>query len=191
MPFVRTAVVHIRGRDIHRNHRGSGTLPPQSEERRYCLDDPHRRGLTRSPRLCGTTPAERIERVPFTVSGRWPLAPVARAALDSTRRITDREPMRAIFAAVVQRGVARPGDLNSELAVGSVAAAGRPGRCSPRSAMGCVRWPRPTPAGSCSAAARLPAPLWNARLYDCSGRFIAMPAMRAADRPALLAIPAA
>lgn len=116
---------------------------------------------------------ERTDRLPEPSGGRWPLAPLARASLDAARRIRSRDQVRAILAEVVQRRLCTPAELMAELDSGS-----RRGTAIPRLVLGEVA------DGICSVAeaharrlvlrSGLPAPLWNARLYDRDGRFVAI-----------------
>lgn len=106
--------------------------------------------------------------------GRWPLAPVRRAVLDFARRSRDRDVVRAALAEVVQRGLAGPLELQRELAVCSSR-----GSAVPRSVLeeigAGVRSVAEAYARRLVANSGLPAPVWNARLVDDRGRFIAMP----------------
>lgn len=122
----------------------------------------------------GLVLAERTERLPLAVAGRWPLAPVARAALDSTRRIADREQVRATLAEVVQRDRCTPADLITELAEGCARGSRLPREVLAEIGDG-VRSAAEANARSLVLRSGLPAPLWNPRLYDRAGRFIAMP----------------
>lgn len=118
--------------------------------------------------------AERTERLPVAVPGRWPLAPISRAVLDFARRTRERDQVRAAIAEVVQRGRCTPAELNAELAAGS----GR-GSALPRSVLqeisDGVRSVAETKARELVLRSGLPAPLWNVKLHDRNGRFIAMP----------------
>jgi hypothetical protein len=122
----------------------------------------------------GLVLVERTDRLPRAVPGRWPLAPVPRAALDACRRIADRDQVRALLAEVVQRARCAPAELNAELAAGS----GRGSRL-PRDVLAeisdGVRSAAEAKARELVLRSGLPAPLWNAKLYDRGGRFIAMP----------------
>jgi hypothetical protein len=122
----------------------------------------------------GIALVERTDRLPPAVKGRWPLAPIARAALDATRRLTSRDEVRAVLAEVVQRGCCIPGELIAELADGS----GRGTRLSREVLLEIsdgVRSVAEAAAREIAERSGLPAPLWNAKIYDRFGRFIAMP----------------
>ncbi|MFD1516242.1 hypothetical protein [Pseudonocardia yunnanensis] len=122
----------------------------------------------------GLVLVERTERLPSAVPGRWPLAPIPRAALDAVRRIGDRDQVRGTLAEVVQRGRCTPADLGAELDLGS----GR-GSALPRTVLAeigdGVRSAAEAEARALVLRSGLPAPLWNPALYDHTGRFIAMP----------------
>jgi hypothetical protein len=117
---------------------------------------------------------ERTTRLPAPVGGRWALAPVPRAALDLARRSSDRGVVRAVLAEVVQRGLCGPGDLADELAAGSDR-----GSALPRSVLAevldGVRSPAEAGARRLAGRSGLPAPLWNPRLHDASGRLVGVP----------------
>lgn len=122
----------------------------------------------------GRVLAERTARLPLAVPGRWPLAPVTRAVLDFARRTADRNEVRAAIAEVVQRGGGTPAELGAELAAGS----GR-GTALPRSVLhevgDGIRSAAEGSARRLVLGSGLPAPMWNVRLYDHAGRFLAMP----------------
>jgi hypothetical protein len=122
----------------------------------------------------GLVLAERTERLPPAVPGRWPLAPIARAALDATRRLGDRDEVRATLAEVVQRGRCAPADLNVELEAGS-SRGSRLTREALSEISDGVRSVAEAHARKLVLRSGLPAPLWNVKLYDRAGRFIAMP----------------
>jgi hypothetical protein len=122
----------------------------------------------------GLALVERTDRLPPAVPGRWPLAPVTRAALDAARRLASRDEVRALLAEVVQRGCCVPAELNAELADGS----GRGTRLSREVLLEIsdgVRSVAEADARGIAERSGLPAPMWNAKLYDRYGRFIAMP----------------
>lgn len=122
----------------------------------------------------GRVLAARTERLPTPAPGAWPLAPVARAALDFARRSHDRDQVRATLAEVVQRGRCSPAQLVAELATGC----GR-GSALPRAVLveisDGVRSTAEARAREIVRRSGLCAPLWNARLCDQGGRFIASP----------------
>ena len=122
----------------------------------------------------GLALVERTDRLPPPVPGRWPLAPIARAALDGARRLEIRDEIRALLAEVVQRGRCSPAELNAELAGGSGRGTRLP-REVLREVSDGVRSVAEADARAIAQRSGLPAPLWNAKLYDRYGRFIAMP----------------
>lgn len=122
----------------------------------------------------GLLVVERTDRLP-PAHGPVPFAPVVRAVLDWARRSRDPDAVRAAVAEVVQRGRCTPADLVAELEQGC----GR-GSAIPRSVL------REVGAGVRSVAearARellltspvLRGALWNPRLTDAAGRFVAIP----------------
>ncbi len=122
----------------------------------------------------GLLVVERTDRLP-PAPGPVPFAPEVRAVLDWARRTRDRNAVRAAVAEVVQRGRCTPSELVAELERGC----GR-GSAIPRSVL------REVGAGVRSVAearARallrtspvLRAAMWNPRLTDGAGRFVAVP----------------
>jgi hypothetical protein len=122
----------------------------------------------------GLALVERTDRLPPAAPGRWPLAPISRAALDAARRLTVRDEVRALLAEVVQRGRCTPAELNAELANGSGRGIRLPGEVLAEIGDG-VRSVAEADAREIAQRSGLPAPMWNAKLYDRHGRFIAMP----------------
>lgn len=122
----------------------------------------------------GRVLAERTSRLPVPAPGRWPLAPIGRAALDLSRRLTDRDQVRATLAEVVQRGRCTAMELSAELEAGS----GR-GSALPRSVLReigvGVRSVAEAQARELVRRSGLPLPVWNPQVYDGTGRFLAMP----------------
>lgn len=118
--------------------------------------------------------AERTARLPPAEPGRWPLAPIARAALDFARRSTERDLVRSALAEVVQRGRCRPADLIVELAAGSDRGSALPREVLREIGAG-VRSVAEATAAKLLLRSDLPAPLWNPRVHDRLGRFVAMP----------------
>jgi hypothetical protein len=117
---------------------------------------------------------ERTDRLPDPARGRWPLAPIERAALDLTRRTPDRDVVRAVLAEVVQRGRTTPAHLVAELEAGSDR-----GTALPREVLAAVsdgiRSVAEAKARDLLRRSGLPQPMWNARLVDArTGRFIAV-----------------
>jgi hypothetical protein len=122
----------------------------------------------------GLALVERTDRLPLAAPGRWPLAPIARAALDAARRLAVRDEVRALLAEVVQRGRCSPAELNAELADGSGRGTRLPREVLAEISDG-VRSVAEADAREIAQRSGLPAPMWNAKLYDRHGRFIAMP----------------
>jgi hypothetical protein len=122
----------------------------------------------------GRVLAERTDRLPDPVPGRWPIAPIARAALDFARRSSERNEVRATIAEVVQRGRCTPADLNGELAAGSGRGSALP-REVLREVSDGVRSVAEAAARTLVLRTPLPPPMWNPRLYDRYGRFLASP----------------
>jgi len=122
----------------------------------------------------GRVLVERTERLPVPAAGRWPIAPIARAALDFARRSRERSVVRATLAEVVQRGRCTASQLGRELELGS----GR-GSAIPRSVLAevgdGVRSVAEAAARELVLGTELPPPIWNPRLLDEHGRFIATP----------------
>jgi hypothetical protein len=122
----------------------------------------------------GRLMVERTTRLPVPVSGRWPLAPVARAALDFARRSRDRGIVRAGLAEAVQRGLCTVRELGVELAAGSSRGSALPREVLAEVGDG-VRSAAEAEARALARRSGLPAPLWNPRLYDRAGNFVATP----------------
>lgn len=117
---------------------------------------------------------ERTERLPFPDRSRWPIAPVARAALDFARRSRDRGVVRAVLAEAVQRGLCGRDELAEELSLGSARGSALPREVLIEITDG-VRSPAEADARTLVLRCGLPAPLWNPRLYGPDGRFVATP----------------
>ncbi|MCY7343106.1 MAG: hypothetical protein LH603_15055, partial [Pseudonocardia sp.] len=122
----------------------------------------------------GRVLAERTDDLPTPLPGRWPLAPVPRAAVDFARRSSDRSEARAVLAEVVQRGGCTPAELDVELADGSGRGSALP-REVLREVSDGVRSAAEAHARQLVLRTALPPPIRNAKLYDRAGRFIAMP----------------
>ncbi len=122
----------------------------------------------------GRVLTERTDRLPEVVAGRWPLAPVARAALDFCRRSRDRDQVRSIIAEVVQTRRCRQADLVAELAAGSQRGSALPRQVLAEISDG-VRSVAEADARRVALRSGLPAPRWNVRLVDLDGRFVAVP----------------
>lgn len=122
----------------------------------------------------GRVLAERTERLPVAPPGRWALAPEARAVLDFGRRSRNRGEVRAAIAEVVQRGRCTPAELNSELAAGSQRGSALPREVLREISDG-VRSAAEAEARALLLRSGMPVPMWNPKLYDRAGRFVAMP----------------
>jgi hypothetical protein len=122
----------------------------------------------------GRVLVERTDRLPEPAAGRWPIAPIARATLDFARRSRDRDAVRATIAEVVQRDRCTVAELVYELAAGS----GR-GSALARDVLAevgdGVRSVAEAKARKLVQGLPLPVPIWNPRLVDAAGRFIAVP----------------
>jgi hypothetical protein len=123
---------------------------------------------------CGRLLVERTERLPDPGTARWPIAPVARAALDFSRRSRDRGVVRALLAEAVQRGLCGLPELVAELEAGSDRGSALPREVLAEVAAG-VRSPAEAEARALVLRSGLPEPLWNPRLHDRDGHFVAVP----------------
>lgn len=118
---------------------------------------------------------ERTTRMPDSVSrDGWPVAPVARAVLDGARRLTDLDTVRAVIAEAVQRGLVHPDELRRELAAGSGRGSALPRRVLAEVSDG-VHSVAEAWARALVRRAKLPPMLWNPRVHDANGRFLACP----------------
>jgi hypothetical protein len=122
----------------------------------------------------GLVLVERTDRLPAPAPGRWPIAPVGRAVLDLGRRSTDRDIVRATIAEVVQRGLCTPAALAAELAAGSSRGSALPRAVLAEVGAG-VRSVAEAKARTLLNRSGLPTPMWNPRLHDAGGRFVATP----------------
>ncbi|WP_246632089.1 hypothetical protein [Pseudonocardia nigra] len=122
----------------------------------------------------GRVLAERTDRLPVPEPGRWPLAPIARAVLDFARRIRERDQVRSAIAEVVQRNRCTPAQLHAEVEAGSGRGTKLPREVLTEISDG-VRSVAEANARALVRRSALPAPMWNVKLYDRAGRFLAMP----------------
>ncbi|MDP9101404.1 MAG: hypothetical protein M3N21_04570 [Actinomycetota bacterium] len=114
-------------------------------------------------------------RLPLIVRDGLPVCPVARAVVDTCRTLTDVGAVRALMAEAVQRRIVRLPALSSELAV--------PDMSGKRLALAVVAEVTVGVRSPAEAELRallrtstvLPEALWNHRLSDASGRFLAVP----------------
>lgn len=117
---------------------------------------------------------ERTDRLPVPAPGRWPLAPIPRAALDATRRLSDRGQVRATLAEVVQRGRTKPVELIHELVAGSDRGSALPRAVLAEIADG-VRSAAEAQARDLVRRSGLSVPWWNPKIYRRDGTFLTMP----------------
>ncbi|MBW0102517.1 hypothetical protein [Pseudonocardia sp. KRD291] len=122
----------------------------------------------------GVALVERTHRLPDPEPGRWPLAPIPRAVLDFARRSRDRNAVRAVVAEVVQRGWCTVPELVEELERGSSRGTAV-ARGVLREISDGVRSVAEAEARALVLRSGLVAPLWNPRLDDSAGRFVAYP----------------
>jgi hypothetical protein len=122
----------------------------------------------------GRVLVERTHRLPPATYGRWPLAPICRAALDFARRSRDRTEVRSTLAEVVQRRRCTPAELNVELASGSGRGSALPREVLREISAG-VRSVAEADARTLAQRSGLPTPQWNVPLHDGTGRLIAIP----------------
>jgi len=123
----------------------------------------------------GLALVERTGRLPEPEPGRWPLAPLSRAVLDHVRRIGNRDLVRSAVAEVVQRGRATPAQLVRELDGGAQRGARLPREVLREVGDG-IRSVAEAQARTLLRRSRsLPPALWNPRVVDAAGRFIASP----------------
>ncbi|MHC1558388.1 hypothetical protein ACR9E3_05510 [Actinomycetospora sp. C-140] len=117
---------------------------------------------------------ERTERLPEPVDvGGLTLAPLERAVIDTVRRLDRRDAVRAVLAEVVQRKRTTVTRLLAELAAGSQRGSALPRRVLLEELAEGVRSVAEGWAHDLHQESGLPPVLWNPRLYDPSGTFIA------------------
>ncbi|MGE0298669.1 hypothetical protein [Pseudonocardia sp.] len=153
------------------------------------LDALHLHGLSRLPAPAGPVHvlvpagirragggrvlAERTERLPDPVPGRWPLAPVTRAALDFCRRSRERDIVRSVLAEAVQSRRCTPAELRAELALGCSRGSALP-REVLREIIDGVRSVAEADARRIALSSGVPRPRWNVTLVDRDGRLVAI-----------------
>ncbi|MGH3432745.1 MAG: hypothetical protein ACRDQB_07915 [Thermocrispum sp.] len=126
------------------------------------------------PNSYGYVTVERTERLPQPLMRHGlPLAPVVRAVLDCTRRMTDAETVQSILAESVQRGLVTPRELRTELDAGTTRGTALPRRLLRDVAMG-VRSVSEGDALRLVARSGLPTPRWNVPILGPNGRRIAV-----------------
>ncbi|MGW0393923.1 hypothetical protein ACWDYJ_24125 [Streptomyces sp. NPDC003042] len=134
--------------------------------------------LVRSPRsvaAVGPVRPRSTTRWPATIQVCGvPSARPVRAAADFAARTADADLVRSVLANVVQGGWCHPHDLHAELRAGRIR--NRPAiRAAAAELIAGVRSVAEGHARDTLTATDLPTPLWNARLYSPSGRFLASP----------------
>lgn len=128
----------------------------------------------RKAHSCGFVVVERTTRMPekTAVRGGVPLMPVTRAVLDASRRLSERDPCRALLTEAVQRRTTTVEALVSELALGSTRGSAIPRRVlaemgegahSVAEIDGARIWKR----------AGLPPAQWNGTVLSPDGAFLA------------------
>lgn len=122
----------------------------------------------------GRVLAERTARMPQPPPGRWPITPIDRAALDHTRRLDDRNLVRAVLAEVVQRGRCSPAQLAAELAAGSGRGSALPRAVLQEVSAG-VRSVAEADARLALRGCGLPDPQWNVAVLAADGTFLGVP----------------
>jgi hypothetical protein len=124
---------------------------------------------------------ERTERLPRPVdTGGLSLAPLDRAVIDTVRRLDRRDAVRAVLAEAVQKRRTTVARLRAELAAGSQRGSALPRQVLDELDAG-VRSVAEAWARDLHRESDLPPVLWNPRLYDATGTFIAQPDAYFAD----------
>jgi hypothetical protein len=132
--------------------------------------------LDNQRRSAGFVTLHRTSRMPGTVvaKGRREYAMAPRAIADAARGMTDLGEVRALVAGAVQHGHCRVSLLSEELKAGPVRGSARLRRVLAEVAAG-VRSAAEADLKDLIKRFRLPTPLYNARLYDLDGNYIARP----------------
>ncbi|MFD9893929.1 hypothetical protein ACFWY9_31665 [Amycolatopsis sp. NPDC059027] len=118
---------------------------------------------------------ERTRRMPRPIKrAGMPVAPAARAVLDTVRRMSDLRSARALLSECVQRGFASVSALSCELEAGSSRGSAIPRRIIAELMAG-TESVAEIDAEQLWQRSELPAPLWNHRLLDRNGVIIAKP----------------
>lgn len=117
---------------------------------------------------------ERTERLPEAVArGQLALAPLDRAVIDTVRRLDQLDPVRGVLTEVVQKGRTTVARLAAELAAGSQRGTALPRRVIQDELADGVLSVAEGWAHDLHSATDLPPVLWNPKLFDPSGTFIA------------------
>lgn len=132
---------------------------------------PHGRHRTSA----GFVLVERTIRLPEHRNVRgFACAPIARAAIDASRRLTDPSQGRALLAEVVQRRMCTPSELAVELREAQIRGTALP-RLVLREVRGGVRSIAEADAKRLLVAHHVPHALWNCDLYDEHGQWLGCP----------------
>ncbi|WP_344882819.1 hypothetical protein [Allokutzneria multivorans] len=118
---------------------------------------------------------ERTTRLPRPqIKGGFPVAPLARAVLDTSRRLRTLDPARALLAEAVQRGRCQMSDLDHELAEGSQRGSAVPRRVLATIGLG-ARSVAEIDAMRLWEQSGLPKAQWNVPVHDTNGVLIGVP----------------
>lgn len=131
---------------------------------------PHRRQVRNTE---GMTVERTINLPRPLIRSGFPIAPVARATIDTCRRMTSTDEGRALIAEVVQRGLAEPNALRYELEHGSNRGSALPRRILAEIDDG-VRSVAEAWAHRLITRSDLPVPQWNVPLRDGKGKHLAI-----------------
>jgi hypothetical protein len=148
--------------------------------RRHGLTDPSPAGRLlvlvdeqRQRTSSGFVEIERTARLPRPIEiGGLPLAPLERAVICAVRRLDRRDAVRAVLAEAVQKGRTTVARLRAELAAGSQRGSALPRQVLDELEAG-VRSVAEAWARDLHRDSDLPPVLWNPRLYDAAGTYIA------------------
>jgi hypothetical protein len=148
-----------------------GLTDPSPAGRLLVLVDEHRQRTSSA-----FVEIERTERLPEPVDmDGLAVAPLDRAVLDAARRLDRRDAVRAVLMEAVQKGRTTVTRLSAELAAGSQRGSALPRRVLQEELADGVRSVAEGWAHDLHAKSDLPPVLWNPRLYDASGTYIAQP----------------
>lgn len=107
---------------------------------------------------------------PVIING-IPVAPLARALVDATRRMHDLDAIRAMIAEAVQRGMCDPRDLQHEINQGSTIGSALPRRVVNEMNKG-IRSAAEAWGRKVVDRSKLPGAEWNVALFDSDGRML-------------------
>lgn len=150
--------------------------------RRYGLRDVRSEGtvhllvpIDRKPHSSGFALVERTERMPAAVTRAGvPLAPLPRALIDASRRMSAMDPCRALLTEAVQRRMTTHNELTRELARGSTRGSAIPRRVLAEMDSG-ARSVAEIAAQRLWRRSGLPSASWNGRLRGPDDAYIATP----------------